>query len=247
MIVAVVFMAMLAIGAVRMTANILGSVTSVAGSVISGVGSAVGSGVSELADQAQNIFGDIDLSSESDRKEIRQDIRQALRKSGVRELQPEYIQRELRGVKNDLSKSVKQILTNPKNAENTIDKFLTKLQTRTEKFTENVDRDDLTRAIANNTSLSKAEVDKAVDEYIDIANSAIEQGREQMQNLQQRIEEARQEWQSMMEQAKVEADKAASAAGRAALWSFFAMLIGAAIAAFAGLFGTRKTQEGYEV
>jgi len=233
-------------GAVKLTGNILGSVSSVAGHVISGVGSAVGSGVSKAADGLESVFGDMDIDGDVDMREVKQDVRQALRKSGIRELQPEYLQREMRGVRSDLQRSVKRLAKNPNDADRVISGFTNRLSERTDKITRNIDRDDLTRAIANNTNMSKAEVDRTVDEYIELFNNAKEKGEEQIQNLQQSLEQAKQDWEVMKQEAREKADKATNAAARSALWSFFALLVGAVLCVFAGSFGTKKTQEGYE-
>ncbi len=246
MIVTVIMVGMLAVGAVKMTANVLGSVSSAAGSVISGVGSAVGSGVSALADQAGDAFGNIDFNEDMDRGEVRRDVREALRKSGVKELQPEYLQRQFRGVRADLNRSIKRLATNPNDADRIINGFLDRVQTRADKAFQNVDRQDITRAIANNSNMSQAEVERAVDEYTELINNAVEQGKEQVENLKQSIEQAKQDLAVMKQDALQAADDASNAAARSALIAFFAMLIGAALAAFAGYFGAGKTQEGYE-
>jgi len=247
MILAVVFMAMLTVGTVKMVGNILGSVTSMAGNVLSGVGSVVEGAGSGVANVAEGLFGDIDFSGDTDSKEVRQDIRQALKKSGVKELQPEYLNSQMKMVKSDFDKSVKKLVTNPNDAETIINGFLDRLSNRTEGITQNIDRDDLTRAIANNSSLSKAEVDKAADEYIELIDKAKVQGQEQIENLKQNIEEAKQELQALKQKALEETDKASNAAGRAGMISFFALLIGAGICGAASFFGAKMTQERYEV
>lgn len=246
MIVSVILIGMMAVGAVKLTANVLGSVSSAAGSIISGVGSAVGSGVSGIADQVGNLFEDMDLTDDVNRGEVRSDIRQALRRSGVRELQPEYLQNQMKAVRSDLRRSARRLVANPTDADKIIDDFTNRLQTRAERITQNVDREDITRAIANNTNMSQAEVDRAVDEYSEIINNAVDRGREQIENLQESIDNAKQELANMKQQALEKADEAANAGGRSALIAFFAMLIGAVISVFAGMYGAKKTMEGYE-
>ena len=247
MIVAVVFMAFLAVGTVRMAGNILGSVTSMAGQVLSGVGSVVEGSVSGVAKGADYLLGDIDFSGDTDPKEVRQDIRQALRKSGVKELQPEYLQGQMKMVKSDFDKSVKKLATHPKEAESIINGFLDRLSTRADGIAKNIDRDDLTKAIANNSNLSKAEVGRAADEYMELIDKARVEGREQIESLQQNIQEAKQEMEMMKQKALEEAERASNAAARAGLVSFFALLVGAGICAVAGFYGARTTREGYEV
>lgn len=247
MIITVIIGAFLAMGAVKLTANILGSLSSVTGSVLSGVGSAVGQGASGLSDQVKSLFDNIDFNTDGDQENLPANIRTALQKSGVKELQPAYLQNQLNAVKQDLDQSVKKLVTHPKDADDIINGFLDRLQKRANKLADNINRDDVTKAIANNTNLSKAEVDQAVNQYIDLTNTAIQKGKEQIQNLQQTIENAKQELQQMKQKALEEAREASKAAARTALISFFAMLVGAVICAIAGLYGTRKTKEGYEM
>lgn len=246
MIITVIIGAFLAMGAVKLTANILGSLSSVTGSVLSGVGSAVGKGASGLSDQVKSLFDNIDFNTD-DQENLPANIRTALQKSGVKELQPAYLQNQLKAVKQDLDKSVKKLVTHPKDADDIINGFLDRLQKRANKLADNINRDDVTKAIANNTNLSKAEVDQAVNQYIDLTNTAIQKGKEQIHNLQQTIENAKQELQQMKQKALEEAKEASKAAARTALISFFALLVGAVICAIAGLYGTRRTKEGYEM
>ncbi len=246
MIVAVIMGVLLTIGAVKLTANILGSVSSVTGNVLSGMGSMVGNGVSALSDQAKNLFGNIDFSDDVNGNDIQKDIRRALKKSGVKELQPDYLENQLKAVKSDLKKTVKKIVADPNNADDLINGFMNRLQNRADKITDNIDRNDISRAIANNTDLSKAEADKAVDEYTQMINNGIAQVKEEINNLEQAVEKAKQEWEVMKQKALEEAEEASNAAARSALWSFFAMLIGAGLCSWAGSYGTRRTMEGYE-
>ena len=65
----------------------------------------------------------------------------------------------------------------------------------------------------------------------------------QIQNLEQNLDKAIQEWQEVKQNALEAADKATDAAARSALVSFFAILIGAVLCRLAGVYGSRKTQE----
>ena len=106
LIVGAFFGVLLTVGAARLTMNALGAASSVAGGVISGTGSIVGSGVSALSDQAKELFGGIDFKVDLKDGEIPKDIRAVLAKSKVKELQPDYLQKQLENVKTDLGKSV---------------------------------------------------------------------------------------------------------------------------------------------
>lgn len=248
LIVTLILGAFLAVGAVKLTSNILGSISSVVGNVLSGVGSAAKSGLSGMSDEVKDLFSDVDFNTDVDNngKNIQQDVRMALKKSGVKEFQPDYLNNQLQQIKTDFQKTVKKVATHPKDADDIINKFLDRLKKRANKFGDSINRDDLTKAIANNTTLSKAEVDKAVDQYMDLINSATQKGKEEIANLQQSIDQAKQKWEVMKQEALVKAEKATNAAARSALISFFAMLIGAILCAYSGLYGAKKTRQGYE-
>ena len=246
-IVAVILGIWLMMGAVKLTANVLGSISSVTGSILSGVGSAVGSGASEMGKEVKSLFDNIDFNTDSNGNNVPQNIRQALRKSGVKELQPDYLSNQMKAVKRDFDKSVKKLAANPKDADNIINGFLDRLQKRANQWSQKIDKEDVVQAVMNNSNLTRAEAEKTVDQYIDLTNQGIEKAKEQINNLEQDLNEAKQNLQEMKQKALEQAEKATKATATSMLVSFFAMLIGAILCAWAGALGTRKTKEGYEV
>ena len=166
LIVAAILGIFLAVGAAKMTANALGAVSSVTENVISGAGGIVGNGVSALSEKAEDLFGKIDFNATLKEENIPQNIRTALIKSNVKELQPDYLNKQLEEVKDDLSKSVKEIVASPQETDETINGFLERLKQRAENLSQKIDKNDLSKAIANNTNMSKAEADKTIEEYM---------------------------------------------------------------------------------
>lgn len=238
---------MLTIGAVKLTANVLGAVSSFTGNVISGAGSVAGNGISALSDQAKELFGDIDFDTDLKNEDVPQEIRTILKKSNIKELQPNYLKDQLDDVKADLGKAVKKIIANPDDADHIINSFMDRLKKRTKHITDNIDRNDLARALANNSNLSQAEADKAVDQYIDMINQTASEAKQQINKLEQTLQNAVQEWNEIKHKALVSADEATDAAARSALISFFALLIAAVLCSLAGSYGSKKTQERVEL
>lgn len=247
LIVAAILGIFLAVGAAKMTANALGAVSSVTGNVLSGAGSIVGNGVSALSEKAEDLFGKIDFSGTLKEENIPQNIRTALIKSNVKELQPDYLNKQLEEVKDDLSKSVKEIVASPQEADEAINSFLDRLKQRAENLSQKIDRNDLSKAIANNTNMSKAEADKTVNQYMNLIDNARAEAGEQIDKLEANLQKAAQEWKEIKHKALVAADKATDAAARSTLVSFFALLIGAALCCAAGAYGGRKTQERVDI
>lgn len=247
LIVAVVLGIFLAVGAAKMTVNTLGAVSSVTGSVLSGTGDTVGNGVAALSEDAKELFGEIDFNATLKEGNIPQNIRTALLKSDVKELQPDYLQKQLAEVKDDLEASVKKIVRSPQQADESIDSFLDRLKQRTENISKNIDRNDLAKAIANNTNMSKAEANKTIDQYMNLLENARMEAGKQIDKLEVTLRKAAQEWKEIKHEALVAADKATDAAARSALISFLAILSGAVLCCIAGAYGSRKTQERVDI
>lgn len=247
LIVAVVLGIFLAVGAAKMTVNTLGAVSSVTGSVLSGTGDTVGNGVAALSEDAKELFGEIDFNATLKEGNIPQNIRTALLKSDVKELLPDYLQKQLAQVKDDLEASVKKIVRSPQQADESIDSFLDRLKQRTENISKNIDRNDLAKAIANNTNMSKAEANKTIDQYMNLLENARMEAGKQIDKLEVTLKKAAQEWKEIKHEALVAADKATDAAARSALISFLAILSGAVLCCIAGAYGSRKTQERVDI
>ncbi len=234
LIVAVILGGMLVSSAAKLTGNILGSITSVTGDVLSGVGSVVKDGSSEAA----SLFGNINVDADDKLN----DARRTLKKTGVKELQPDYINGQLMAVRSDLQRSVKRITTNPKDADQIINGFTQRLQDRIDKYGSNLDREKMITAIQNSQNVSRAQAESTVDQYMDL----IQEGREKLDDLQQQIQHAQAEWEEMKKEALVKAEKAANSAAWTSIWTFLALLIGAVLSAYMGRMGAQKTWEGYE-
>lgn len=247
LIVGAFFCVLLTVGAAKLTMNALGAASSVAGGVISGTGSIVGGGVSALSDHAKELFGGIDFKVDLKDGELPKDIRAVLVKSKVKELQPDYLQKQLEGVKADFGKSVKKAVASPEDADEIFKDFLAHLKKQANNLAKSIDRNDLTKALSNNTNMSKAEADKAIKQYMEIMDKATAEVDKQIRNLEQNLDKAIQEWQEVKQNALETADKAADAAARSALISFFAILIGAVLCSLAGAYGCRKTQERIDI
>ena len=165
----------------------------------------------------------------------------------MKELQPDYLQKQLAEVEDDLETSVKKIARSPQQADAIIDSFLNRLKQRTENLSRNVDRDDLAKAIANNTNMSKAEANKTIDQYMDLLENARMEADKQIDKLEVTLQKAAQEWKEIKHEALVAADKATDAAAKSALISFLAILFGAVLCCITGAYGSRKTQERVDI
>lgn len=229
----------LVVGVVLAVSGIVG----VAGSLLGSVGSAIGSAGGSLADQAGEgvaalveqvgEFDDLDTSGLSD------DVQQVLSDTGIPELQPEYFQSQIDDVRSEVADAAEELVTNPDRFEVVLDALGTSVTERVETIAESVDRDVIADAVAQNSDLSEADAQQATDNAYEAAQDVTDQVRRSINDAQDALDRAQEEIPQLVDDARETLGDATDAASRAAVWAFVGLLIGAAIATFAGLWGSR--------
>jgi ABC-type transport system involved in multi-copper enzyme maturation permease subunit len=239
LIVAAVLGAMLVGSAVKVTGNALGAIASTSGSLLSGAGSVLGGGVSGLTDVSGKMFDKLNIDTNLEPEQLQADVITALKKSGLPSLQPEFMQQQLDGAKTDLSDAVKEFINLPDNSDAIMQNLIDKLKKRGEAITQDVDEGSLKKALSENTKMTSAEVDKTVTNLIHAKEKTAQLVNQRLGDVEVKITQARQEYTELKQKAREHAAVAADALSRAALWSFFALVIGAICSALAGLWGVR--------
>ena len=212
----------------------------IAGSVVGSVGSAIGSGRGTLAGVAGDAvgaatdaigeeLGDVDGAALTD------DVQQVLADTGVPELQPDYLEAQLEEARSEVGDAAVELVTDPGRYEEIFDELATSLQARVDAITEAVDRDAIATSVASNTDLTEAEAEEAVDNAV----AAVESTTELFDNAQAALAEAGEAVSQLIDDARETLDDAVDAVARAALWAFAGLIVGAAIASFAALWGSR--------
>lgn len=230
-------------GALNMAGSAVGSVASATGSAVSGLGSVAAKAAGGTADMAKNLSDRLGFDTQLTAVNADDNITEALRKSGIRELQPDYLQSQLQGAGNDVASAVKDLAVSPDSSDAIFDKLGQKLKARVDTVSQSVNRDEVKNALAQNTSMTPEEADKAVDNFIKTRDTTVTQAKQRLDELQGRLNEAKAQYAELKKEAIEKADQAASAGARLALWSFIALLIGAVVSAFAGLWGVNTHPE----
>ncbi|NIF58755.1 CAP-Gly protein [Enterobacter sp. Ap-916] len=224
-------------GILNMTGNAIGAAASATGTAVSGLGSAAGKVSGVTADIAQNLADRLGLNTQLTAPDADRQVLDALRKTNIKELQPEFLQSQLQAAGSDIAGSVKDLAVNPGNSDAIINTLSDKLKSRAEAVSKGIDRNEVKKALADNTSLSPEEADKAVDNFIHARDKTVQEASERMAQLQSNLNDAKAQYAELKKQAKEKADEAASVAAKIALWSFFALLVGAIVSALGGLWG----------
>ena len=215
-------------------ASVTSSAASAAGQAVGGIGSAVGSAVSSLAERLEG--SDLNLDNDQALAQLRRQAQQI----NVDALQPKLIQDQLKGARNDVTSAAQDLASNPTNYEEIGKALLEKLRDRVQKVRTEVNRDDVVKAISANTSMTQQEVEQAADRAVALYKDVANRAGEQLDVVEQNINTAQERLAQLKQQALEQADRAAAAASRGALWAFFGGLLGAVVAIGAGILGSRS-------
>jgi hypothetical protein len=224
-------------GILHMAGSAVGAAASATGSAVSGLSSAAGKAPGATVDIAQNIADRLGLNTQLTLPQADKTVLEALRNSNIKELQPEFLQSQLQAAGRDIAASVKDLAVNPGNSDAIIDTLSGKLKSRAEAVSKSVDRNEVKKALTENTNLSPEEADRAVDNFIQAHDKTVQEVNDRMTQLQGNLNDAKAQYEDFREQAKEKAYEAASAAAKIALWSFIALLVGAVVSALAGWWG----------
>lgn len=221
----------------------IGGAVGAAGSLLGSLGSAVGSGAATVADVAGDTVGAVtDGIAEQidiDPDQLGDDIEQVLADTGVEELQPEYLRAQLDEAQSDVADAAQELVVDPENYEQILGDLTSSLQERAETIGDAVDRDAIANAVAENTELTDEEAEQAVDNAYEAIEAAVTEAQQALEQAQETLDEAVAEAERIIAETRQNLDEASDAAAQAAVWGFIALLLGAAITAFAGLWGSR--------
>ncbi|HFI5306119.1 MULTISPECIES: CAP-Gly protein [Serratia] len=239
LIVAAVLGALLVGSAVKATGNALGAIASTSGSLLSGAGSAIGKGASGLADAGGKVFDKLGIDTKLEPEKLQDNVVAALKKSDIPSLQPEFMQQQLDAAKSEVGDAVKALALQPENSDAIIQDLVAKLKKHGEAISQDVDEDSLKKTLSENTDMTPQEVDQTVKNLVDAKNKTAQLVNQRLNDVEVKINQAKQEYTELKQKAREQAAEAAKALSHAALWSFFALLIGAVISALAGLWGVK--------
>lgn len=210
----------------------LGNIFSVAGKSVETVASGAGDLISKSFDQVVGSVGEVDS------KELEGQVKEILKDTDVPELQPNYINNQLKEASSEITEAGKEIALNPDNADQIIKQTTGSLQKRAEALTDAADKEAIAEAVSKNTDLTQAEADEATDNIYNGLQEASTQAQQKLDEASKQIEKAQQELDKQIEEARIKADEAADATAKASMWGFVALILGMILTSVAGLLGS---------
>ena len=216
---------------------VAGTAANVAGSALSGAGDAASSAIGAAVDKVGEGIEDVDT------EELQANLEKYLADTDVKELQPDYLEGQVKESKDEIAAAVKSIALNPENAGSEIDKLTKSLSKKAEEIANAADEDAIANAVAENSQLSEAEakeIGKNIYDELDKASvetsKAINQASDKINEL---AKEAKLTADETVEKAKKGADKASNAVSIGSVLTFLGLIAALAISAIAG----RKGEE----
>ncbi len=221
----------------------MGTIASSTGSVISGIGSASHSGISDIFDLSKSTLKKMDFKTDTNNQQLNQNVIEALKKSDIPALHPDFLSSQFNEVKKETKYAIKQITINPNNADQIISDLINHLKTRAQNIYQSIDRNDIEKAITNNTNLNSKEAEHSINNILTMHQQAVQQANDKLNELQNNLQAAKQQLNTLKEQAKEKADMTVKVIARLSFWFFIALLIGALISTACGLLGEKTVEK----
>lgn len=240
LIIAAILSAMAISGMAHMAGAVIGTTASVTGSALSGAGNLAGGLAHGIGDLTGKIDERFRLSDRLEQQDVSSDIRQALQKSGVPALQPDYLDQQLQAAHQDMMKAFDVVRRDPSQFDQAAQQFVTSLKQRIEGLSQQIDRNDAVKALVNNSQMSQQQAEQTVDQAIERYQQAVNTARDRFNQIEQQVNDVRQQADQLVDQARQQAARATSAIAAASIWGFIGLLIAAIVSTLAGKFGARR-------
>ncbi|UXN05317.1 hypothetical protein [Bartonella sp. HY761] len=242
--------AVLLVGAIITTMSLAGAAR-IGASAVSNTSSAIGSVAGNTVSLSDNIaqsFGSSlhdligDQNSDVNSDDIRQKLDQILKNTNIPQLQPENLRSVLDATRQDVRNAVNAIRYNPSNYQKIIDNLMSSIEERAKGLTANINKQDVITALENN-GMTPAEAQTAANSAINLYNNRSEIIQNQINTMRQTIAETQTYMKQLADEAQAKADIASDAIARGSWMAFIGSILGAIIAAFAGMIGLRSRKD----
>lgn len=244
LIIAALLAAMVISGAAHMAGSVIGSTASATGSALSsGAGQLAGGVAQGIGDLTAKIDEQFRLSDRLQQQKVSDNVRQALQKSGVPALQPDYLDQQLQAAHQDMQNAFDVVRRDPSQFNQAAQQFVASLKQRIEGLSQQIDRNAAVKALVNNSQMSQQQAEQTVDQAVERYQQTVNAARDRFNQIEQQVNDMRQQADQLIDQARQQAARAASAISTAALWGFIGMLVAAIVSTLAGKFGARRHGE----
>ncbi len=203
--------------------------TSAVGTIIGGAMGIVETTMKGAAQGIPALVKSVDMPDTADvpMQQIQNEIRQILRQTGTRQLQPDQLEQETQQMQETAAQAAEKAVQNPEQAYEEIKQVVDKMLTRAEDVISEVDREAVVNVLVKRTDMTRPEARNTVQRWIRLYQTASQEVKQTAQQFQTEAAE------TLEDVGTVTADALTSAAW----WSFFMLVVGAVAAAGGGFLG----------
>ncbi|MCA5011476.1 MULTISPECIES: hypothetical protein [unclassified Enterococcus] len=214
------------------------AVGSLFGDIISATGSGIQTAASGTADTIGKSFDKVTENVQSvNTDELQSQVKKVLSDTDVPELQPNYLEDQMKEATNEITDAGKELVKDPENADKIFKDTGNSLKERAKNIGDSVDREAIANAVSANTELSKEEADQATENIYNELQKASDEAQKQIETAQTNLEKAKDDLDETIKEAREKAEDASNTVAKASVWSFIAMVLGMVITSFAGMWG----------
>ncbi|XBS70800.1 CAP-Gly protein [Acerihabitans sp. KWT182] len=239
LILAIVISSFIIGGALRAAGGIIGSVAAATGGAASGMASSLADHKDGLPGMINDSLEQMGLDTGLPADQTPKNAAAALQNSNIEALKPDYLSKQLSAAKADVHHAVSAVMRNPDSADRIMGNLSDRLKQRVDGIADDIKRGDVHQALAQNSAMSAEEVNQATDSVMRYKQQTTAVVKERLEDLAQAVDKTRGEMEQWKDEARQQADAAAKTIAKSAVWSFIALLIGAVVGAYCGLWGTR--------
>lgn len=211
--------------------NTLGSLMGVAGDTIADVANISGDIVYNFSQEA---FDSISDNLKIDTSELDKQVQDALKDSNIPELQPNYLQSQLDETITDIQNAAKAVIVDGKDANEELNGVYQNIENRLTTIGESLDEEKLSNAISENTDLTDAEADKAVENIKTSYEEAQEQAKQLLADAETQLNQLMEDAEQTAEEAVETTNDVMNETSKYSFITFIGLTLAAILATFAG-------------
>lgn len=227
----------LATSAVTGAFNTVGAMLGMAGNAVADSASTIGGTVADLS---QASFDKITENLNLDTSDLDEDVKKALEQSDIPELQPDYLQAQLDDTVSDIQAAGKSVLVDGLSAEEAFQGVYDNIQDRLDNIGQELDEEELTKVIADNTDLTDKEADQAVENVKAAYEDSRKNAKTLLDNAEQELNQLSAQVNEGVEEGVETTNDVMNEASKYSIYAFIGLLLGLCLTAFAGKFGAEK-------
>lgn len=233
-LIAILYLATSAIGS---TFNTLGSLLGVAGNTLADVANVSGDAVYNFSQEA---FDSITDNLKIDTSNLDKEVQDALVDSNIPELQPNYLQSQLDETITDIQNAAKAVIVDGKDANEELNGVYQNIENRLTTIGEGLDEEKLSSAISENTDLTDAEADKAVENIKTSYEEAQEQAKQLLADAETQLNQLMEDAEKTSEEVVETTDNIMNETSKYSFVTFIGLTLAALLSTFAGKKGAES-------